>query len=259
MQLAKVLSNVPGMKHIRVRGCEFDADTLLIDVAPTTRIPRCSGCGRRVRRLYDRRRGRRWRHLDLGGMRVELRYDSRRVDCSRCGVRTEFVPWADPDSLFTRPFEDQVAYLAQRMDKTAIVNLMRIAWSTVGSIAQRVVRRLSPPDRLAGLRVIGIDELSYRRHHKYVTIITDHETGEIVWAREGKSAATLDAFFEELGPQRCAQLSNVTLDMSEAYIRSVTKHAPQATVVFDRCPTARSRRPGPGASRGREQESGRAR
>jgi transposase len=167
-------------------------------------------------------------------MRVELRYDSRRVDCSRCGVRTEFVPWADPDSLFTRPFEDQVAYLAQRMDKTAIVNLMRIAWSTVGSIAQRVVRRLSPPDRLAGLRVIGIDELSYRRHHKYVTIVTDHETGQIVWAREGKSAATLDAFFEELGPQRCAQLSNVTLDMSEAYIRSVTAHAPQATVVFDR-------------------------
>jgi len=234
MQLAKVLSNILGMKHIRVRGCEFDEYGLTIEVAPTTRIGRCCGCGCRVRRVYDHRRGRQWRHLDLGGMRVVLRYDLRRLDCTRCGVRTEFVPWADADSMFTRPFEDQIAFLAQRMDKTAIVGLMRIAWNTVGSIVDRVVKRLSPPDRLTGARVIGIDELSYRRHHKYVTIVTNHETGEIIWAREGKSAETLDTFFAEMGPERCAGLQNVTLDMSQAYIRSVTTHAPQATIVFDR-------------------------
>jgi transposase len=109
-----------------------------------------------------------------------------------------------------------------------------IAWYTVGSIAARVVARLSPRDQLAGLRVIGIDELSYRRHHKYVTIVTDHETGKVVWAREGKNAATLDTFFAELGPERCAKLRNVTLDMSQAYIASVKAHAPQAEIVFDR-------------------------
>lgn len=234
MQLTKVLSNILGMKHVRVVGCEFVGEGLVIDVAPTTRIARCSGCGCRVRRLYDRRLGRLWRHLDLGGMQVHLRYDLRRGDCSRCGVRTELVPWAEPDSMFTRPFEDQVAYLAQRMDKTAIAGLMRVAWNTVGSIAGRVVRRLIPQDRLAGLRVIGIDELSYRRHHKYVTIVTDHETGKVVWAREGKNAKTLDAFFAELGTERCAQLQTVTLDMSQAYIRSTQTHAPQASIVFDR-------------------------
>lgn len=234
MQATSILSNILGMKYVRVRGCEFEEKGLVIDVAPTTRIARCSGCGCRVRRLYDRRRGRRWHHLDLGGMRVELRYDLRRVDCPRCGVRVELVPWAQPDSMFTQPFEDQVAYLAQRMDKTAIVELMGIAWYTVGSIAQRVVQRLSPSDRLTGLRVIGIDELSYRKHHKYVTIITDHETGKVVWAREGKNAQTLDAFFEELGSERCAQLATITLDMSRAYITSVETHAPQAQVVFDR-------------------------
>lgn len=234
MRLTKVLSNILGMKHVRAVGCEFDSDGLIIDVAPTTRVARCSGCGCRVRRLYDRRSGRLWRHLDLGGMRVHLRYDLRRADCPRCGVRTELVPWADPDSMFTRPFEDQVAYLAQRMDKTAIVGLMRIGWYTVGNIAERVVKRMSPQDRLAGLRVIGVDELSYRRHHNYVTIVTDHETGRIVWAREGKSAQTLDAFFAELGAERCKQLRTVTLDMSQAYINSVERHAPQASIVFDR-------------------------
>lgn len=234
MRVMKVLSNILGMKGLRVHGCEFEEASLVIDVGPTTRIARCGGCGCRARRLYDHRTGRRWRHLDLAGMRVELRYDVRRVDCARCGVRTELVPWAEPDSMFTHPFEHQVAYLAQRMDKTAIVGLMGIAWYTVGSIAERVVERLSPSDRLTGLRVIGIDELSYRKHHKYVTIITDHDTGKIVWAREGKNAATLDAFFAELGTERCAQLATITLDMSQAYIASVKAHAPQAQVVFDR-------------------------
>jgi transposase len=232
MQVTKVLLNILGMK--RVRGCEFEEAGLVVDVAPTTRIARCAGCACRVRRLYDRRAGRRWRHLELGGMRVELRYDLRRVDCPRCGVRVELVPWAEPDSKFTRPFEEQVAYLAQRMDKTGITGLMGIAWYTVGSIAARVVARMSPDDRLAGLRVIGIDELSYRRHHKYVTIITDHDTGKVVWAREGKNANTLDAFFAELGAERCAKLGTVTLDMSQAYINSVKANAPQAEIVFDR-------------------------
>jgi len=234
MQLTKVLSNILGMKKVRVLGCEFVGDGLVIDVAPTTRLIRCCGCGCRVRKAYDRRRARLWRHLDLGGMQVHLRYDLRRGDCTRCGVRTELVPWAEPDSMFTRHFEDQVGYLAQRMDKTALSGLMRIAWNTVGSIAERVVQRLLPQDRLAGLRVIGIDELSYRKHHKYVTIVTDHDTGRVVWAREGKNAATLDAFFAELGAERCAELQLVTLDMSQAYIQSVKTNAPQATIVFDR-------------------------
>lgn len=234
MQLTKVLTNILGMKCVRAGSAEFEETTLVIRVAPTTRIARCGGCGCRCRRLYDHRPDRRWRHLDLGGMRVELSYDLRRVDCGRCGVCTELVPWSEPDSAFTRPFEQQVAYLAQRMDKTAVVELMGIAWRTVGSIAERVVARMSPPDRLDGLRVVGIDELSYRRHHKYVTIVTDHDTGKIVWAKEGKNTATLDAFFAQLGAERCAQLQTVTLDMSQAYISSVETHAPQAQIVFDR-------------------------
>jgi transposase len=234
MQLTKVLTNILGMKWVRARSCEFEGHGLVIQVAPTTRIARCSGCGCRCRRLYDHRRDRRWRHLDLGGMHVELSYDLRRVDCARCGVCTELVPWAEPDSAFTRPFEHQVGYLAQRMDKTAVVELMGIAWRTVGSIVERVVERLSPDDRLSGLRTIGIDELSYRRHHEYVTIVTDHDTGKIVWAHEGKNAETLDKFFAQLGPERCAQLRAITIDMAQPYIKSVKAHAPHAILVFDR-------------------------
>ncbi|MBK7534775.1 MAG: ISL3 family transposase [Myxococcales bacterium] len=205
----------------------------MVDVSPTWRTPRCSGCGTNCPG-YDRLRGRRWRHLDLAGMKWHLRYDTRRVDCPCCGVVVEHVPWADVGSWFTRPFEDQVGYLAQRSDKTTVRKLMRIAWTTVGEIIQRVVQRHQRGDLLDGFTHIGVDELSYRRHHEYVTVVVDHKAQRIVWAKKGKNAATLVAFFDELGPERVAKLEAVTIDMSAAYIKAVTAAAPNAQLIFDR-------------------------
>jgi transposase len=149
-------------------------------------------------------------------------------------VCVELVPWAEPQSWFTYDFEEQIAYLAQRADKTTVSTLMRVAWATVGAIIERVVLRHRTGDRLDGLTQIGVDELSYRRHHEYVTVIVDHVRGGIVWASPGKNAATLAAFFKELGNERCAKLEAVTLDMSAAYLKAVTEATPQARVIFDR-------------------------
>ena len=128
------------------------------------------------------------------------------------------------------------AFHAQQCSKAMVSRIMRIDWRTVGTIIRRVVARHQEKagDRLDGLRMIGIDELSYRRHHKYVTVVIDHERGEIVWALEGKSAATLKRFFEELGPERCAELEAVTIDLSAAYIKAVTEASPKARIIFDR-------------------------
>jgi transposase len=175
-----------------------------------------------------------WRHLDFGGMEVVLRYELRRVDCGLCGKVAELVPWAEHDSRYTRDFEDHVAYLAQRSDQSAVAATMRIAWRTVGSIIQRVVARCRQGDLLDDLEYIGIDELSYRRHHEYVTVVVDHVRQRVVWVSEGKNAATLDSFFDVLGPERAAKLKFVTVDMSAAYVGRVTARAPQAQVVFDR-------------------------
>ncbi len=167
-------------------------------------------------------------------MKVWLRYAIRRVDCETCGVTTELVPWAAHATGFTTLFEEQVAYLAQRTDKTTVCSMMGIAWDTVGRIVGRVVARLGPADRLDGLRRIAVDELSYRRHHEYVTIVTDHDTGHVVWIGEGKSAEALDAFFDALGPERAAAIELVTIDMSAAYIEAVKRRIPKAKIVFDR-------------------------
>jgi transposase len=233
MRARSLLRTVLGLKHTRVTSVRYGPFGVTAGVAPTTRIPHCSECMRRVRRIYDHR-PRAWRHLDLGGMETTLVYDLRRVDCRRCGVRSELVPWAEPGSRFTRDFEDQVAYLAQVTDQTTVSTTMRIAWKTVGQIIERVIARLGPADRLDGLTHIGIDELSYRRHHEYVTSVVDHVGSKVVWAAEGKSAATVDAFFEALGPERAAKIETVTMDMSGAYIQAVSRGAPRAQIVFDR-------------------------
>jgi transposase len=113
---------------------------------------------------------------------------------------------------------------------------MRISWPTVGKIVQRVVqRRLGDASgMLEGLRRIGLDELSYRKHHRYVSIVVDHDRSRVVWAGEGKSGETVDRFFELLGSERAAQLEVVSIDMSAGYEAALRKNAPTAEIVFDR-------------------------
>lgn len=233
MRITSLLRTLLGLEGTRVRDVHFDESGLVAEVAPTWQRPRCSECGRKCAG-YDRLRGRRWRHLDLAGMTLHLRYDTRRVDCPDCGVKVEQLPWAETSSWFTHPFEDHVGYVAQRCDKTTVSSMMRVAWETVGAIIQRVVARHRDRDLLDGLTHIGVDELSYRRHHEYITVVVDHTRGHVVWAKPGKNAETLKAFFDELGTERCAKLEAVTIDMSGAYIKAVTECSPQAQIVFDR-------------------------
>jgi transposase len=233
MRATTLLSRVLGLPHTRVTAVEFTDTSLVLDVEPTTRIPRCSGCGCRIRKLYDRR-PRAWRDLDLAGLELHLRYQLRRVECRRCGIVVEMVPWAQSPSGFTTRFEEATAHLAQRTDQTTVKTLMRVAWRTVGRIIARVTERLGSADPLADLTHVGIDELSYRRHHEYVTVVINHLTGRVIWAAPGKNAETLPRFFSDLGPERCAKLEAITIDMSGAYQKAVREAAPQATIIFDR-------------------------
>lgn len=233
MRAASLLTELLQLKQTRVKTVTFDETGLVATVSPTTRIPRCGGCGCKARRVYDERE-RGWRHLDLAGMMLTLRYSLRRVRCRVCGVIAERVPWAQHGSGFTLAFEEHSAWLTQRADSTSVSTLLRVAWRTVGRIVARVVERLGPHDRLDGLTHIGVDELSYRRHHEYVTVVVDHGRGQIVWAHPGKNADTLKLFFERLGADRLAKLEAVTIDMSGAYIKAVTEASPQAQIIFDR-------------------------
>jgi transposase len=193
----------------------------------------CCPCGHRTRSRYDTSR-RRWRHLDFGACKVWLEADLHRVDCPACRrVRTEQVPWARPGARHTRDFEDLVAWLAQRMDKTSVARLLRCSWETVDHVVTRVVAERIDQSRLDQLYRIGVDEISYRRGHKFLTIVADHDTGQVVWVGKDRTKAAFGGFFDALGQRRTAALQAVTLDASSIYLPTARDRAPQATICMD--------------------------
>lgn len=111
---------------------------------------------------------------------------------------------------------------------------MRIAWRTVGSIISRVCADIDASvDRLSGLRRIGIDEISYRKGQKFLTVVVDHDTGRLVWARSGRDSKTLAVFFDELGAGRSALLTHVSADTANWIRATVSSRAPQAALCAD--------------------------
>ena len=229
----KHLLRLPG---VNVRAVVFDKDRVIVTVALRRRRLVCPLCEHSTRARYDSRDvDSRWRHLDLGPWSLEVRARLRRLSCPTHGVRVEGVPFARHRSEFTRDFEDLVAWLAAKTDKTAIERLLRIAWRTVGAIVERVVADELDPKRLDELFEIGIDEISWRKQHNYLTLVSDHRSGKVVWGAEGKDTKTADKFFAELGKERSSQLTAVSWDMGKAYLKSVRKedHAPEATICID--------------------------
>jgi len=234
--LLNKLLNLPG---IAVRGVSAPAEvggSLVLDVVLRGQRLTCPLCEFTTRARYDRRpEPSWWRHLDFGTSPVVVRAMLRRLACPEHGVVVEAVPFARHRSRFTRDFEDLTAFLATKTDKSTIARFLRIDWDTVGRICERVVSTELDDDRLAGLVTIGVDEISWRRHHKYLTLVTDHTRGRVVWGAAGKDTATLDAFFAELGPDRAAAIEAVSMDMGPAYAKSVRAdgHAPQAVTCVD--------------------------
>ncbi|MBW3665788.1 MAG: transposase, partial [Actinobacteria bacterium] len=217
MRVTTAFNRLLRLNGVHVREVEIGVALVVVTVALRRRALICPHCGHRTRSRYDtRQRESRWRHLDLGVFKLEVRCRLRRLACPEHGIVTEQVPFARHDARFTRDFEDLVAWLATKTDQTAITNLCRITWRTVGRICDRVVADVLDPHRLDELFVIGVDEISWRKQHHYLTLVSNHQTSKIVWAGPGRSAKTLDGFFDELGPERAAKLQAVSLDLGPA-------------------------------------------
>jgi len=226
-----------GVEKMVIELVEFDEDAeqLVAHVRPTSRArSRCGICGRRSPG-YDTGEGRRrWRSLDLGTMRAVLEADAPRVRCPQHGVVVASVPWARHDAGHTYAFDETVAWLTTQSSKSTVTELMRIAWRTVGSIITRVWDDVDAHcDRLAGLRRIGIDEISYKKGHKYLMVVVDHDTRRLVWAAPGRSSATVREFFDLLGPERCAQITHVSADGADFIDSIVAATCPDAVRVAD--------------------------
>ena len=237
MQNATVWRALLGVEKAVVEDVEFDEgeQVLVAHVRPCRRrAGRCGRCGRRSP-WYDHGEGRRrWRTLDLGTVQAYLEADAPRVNCPLHGPTVRAVPWARHGAGHSYVFDEQVAWLATQCSKSAVTALMRIAWRTVGAIVTRVWADVEKvQDRFAGLRRIGIDEISYKRGHRYLTVVVDHDTGRLVWAAPGRDKATVALFFDALGEQRCAQITHVSADGAEWISEVVAARCPAAVRCAD--------------------------
>lgn len=238
MRNARMLLRALGVERAMIEDVQWRegaAQALHVQVGLTKREQRrCPHCGRRCP-LYDRGHGlRKWRAPDLGLSPVYVLTRAPRVRCAEHGVCVQRVPWARHGSGFTRAFEDRVAWLAVRTDKTTLSSLLNVAWRTVGKILERVSQSMrTTQDPLASVTRIGVDEVSYRKGYRFLTIVVDHDTGRLLWASPGKDEATLGRFFDELGPERSARIRVVSADASPSFRNVLRERCPQATVCLD--------------------------
>jgi transposase len=269
MRVTSAFSRLLALPGVWVRSVSFEPDRVLVTVALRRRRLQCPRCSYSTRHRESRQHHDSvWRHLDLGVWRLEVHARLRRLRCPEHDALVEGVPFARYGARFTRDFENLVAWLATKTDKTAICRLVRIDWQTVGRIIQRVADEHLDEDRLTDLFEISIDEVAWRKGHRYLTLVGDHRRRCVVWGTEGKGQAAADRFFAELDPdepdderetaldhdaectevqpeqpaegnaehaigERAGRLTAVSMDMGEGYAKSVRRHTPQAVICID--------------------------
>ncbi len=234
MRASTLLNAVLELPGVRVSKAAVVGGEVRVTVRLRRRRLGCPRCGFSTRHRYDTRDvDSSWRHLDMAGRVCRIQLRRRRLRCPEHGVRTEGVPFARDGSGHTRDFEDLVAWLVTKTDKTTVAGFARTSWRTVGAICERVAADVLDPDRLCGLVDIGVDEISWRKHHRYLTLVSDHDTGKIIWGKPGKDTDTLNAFFDELPDGAAEAIEAVSMDMGPAYAKAVRERAPSAAICFD--------------------------
>lgn len=232
MRVSKVLKAICGFgREVVILGVEEggvgrDGRPLIeVHVRPKQRRRgRCGRCGG-LASWYDRGDGtRRWRHVDAGYATLEIVAVARRVDCSSCGPTVAQVSWARHDTVFTRAFEDLVVHDAIVGNKQAAADRYGVSWRAVNNMCVGVAREaLSRVALLEGLIAIAIDEVKYKKGHRYLTVVCDHMTGKVIWAAKGRSKETVSLFFDALG-ERAATLEFVTADGATWITSSPPEH-----------------------------------
>ena len=197
--------------------------------------PCCAQC-HRDGAGYDRLPERRFEFVPLWGMQVFFRYAPRRVDCERCGVHVEALPWAAGKHRVTDTYAWFLARWARRMSWTEVAQVFRTRWDTVFSAVERAVSWGLAHRDLEGVSAIGVDEIQWHKGHQYLTLVyqIDAARKRLLWPGERRKVKTLLRFFRWFGKPRSAALQFICTDMWAPYLKVIAKKAPQALHVLDR-------------------------
>ena len=245
-----VLKKVVPLNHVHVEGWEtvtrtverfgepHEVDVILVHARPFRRDQcRCPECMRRCERDGHRREGESsWRAPDLDGVPVYLMYRPQRIKCPAHGEINEWVPWADGRSRFTAGFNDEAAWLACQMSRTAVSCFMGINWRTVGGCVRAAHDRMEPDVSArihCGLRAICVDETSYSRGRRYVTVVYDMDRNRVVWVRDRHGRSVFEEFCLLLTEEERAAVEVVAGDGARWIDECVSELFPNAARCVD--------------------------
>jgi len=196
----------------------------------------CGGCGISVsaREVYSWSE-RRVRDLPWGTWQVWLVLEVHRVRCRRCGVRTERLPFVTGKAHATTRLEAVIARECEAAPVSRVAQVWQMPPATVRRLDKRVLRRWAAGRPRTPIRYLGVDEIYLGRRDKFLTIVSDLDTGEPLWAGRDRKRETLDRFFAEaLPPARRRAIRAVCVDMWEPFTQSVRTHLPHARIVYDK-------------------------
>jgi transposase len=240
MQLQTILNRVQRHKSFVYGQAQFrEKDKrLALDVTIESRVngrPICSGCGKE-RPGYDRLPARRFQFVPLWGIAVFFLYALRRVDCPSCGVTAERVPWASGKEQLTTAYQWFLARWAKRLAWQEVADIFRTSWNTVYRAVTLAVLWGIGNRSLEGVTAVGIDEIQWRKGHKYLTLVYQIQEGckRLLYVGAERTEKSLRGFFDLFGAVRAAALRFISSDMWRPYLTVIAERAQQAIHVLDR-------------------------
>ncbi|NOG82279.1 MAG: ISL3 family transposase [Planctomycetes bacterium] len=195
----------------------------------------CSQC-KKAASTYDHLQERCFRFVPLWGYIVMLAYRPRRVSCPQHGVTVEHIPWAQGKSPICEPFRIFLAHWAKHLSWLEVARQFRVSWKNVFESVEHVVEYGLKHRNLDNVSALGIDEIQYLKHHKYLTLVfqIDSVCKRLLFVGQNRSAKTLLRFFHFFGKERSGQLKAICSDLWKPYLKVVKRKAPKAIHILDR-------------------------
>lgn len=236
MLVKTVLNRVHKVKGFVYEKARFNGDRIEVEIRPRKGSrPICSGCGR-PGPGYDTLPRRQFAFVPLWAISVFLIYACRRVDCPRCGVTVEQIPWAEGKHRLTQAYAVFLARWARRLSWREVSLIFKTSWDSVYRSVAWVVEYGLQNRSLDGITAIGVDEVQFQKGHRYLTVVYQIDQGcrRLLWIGKDRTTKTLLRFFRMMGRERAAALQFVCSDMWQPYLKVIAKKASQALHILDR-------------------------
>ena len=234
-RLLNACHHFPGFVYQGARLFEA-AKTIEIDVRPRLGSkPCCSGCNKPAPG-YDHLCVRRFEFIPIWGFAVVLLYRMRRVDCERCGVKVEAVPWGIGKHTLCNAYMLYLAHWARKLSWKETAQSFHTSWEKVAQAVEYVVQWGLTHRQLGPICAIGVDEIQYGRGHQYLTLVYQIEAGcvRLLWVGKERTTESFERFFTLIGKELAEKIQFVCSDMWKPYLQLIEKHCTNALNILDR-------------------------